>query len=87
MQTKLLQFYSLTNPDTIPYKFPTVGAGDGAMERGMPYQGHRTMVRPYNSATVQRYDVQCMTSTTHDVQRTTSITYDIQQYNIVTYAV
>ena len=51
--TKLLQFHIFTNYDTTPYKFPTVGAGDSAMGKGMPYQGHRMMVRPYNGTTVQ----------------------------------
>ena len=46
--TKPLQFPNFTNHDTIPYKFPMVGAGDGAMGRGMPCQGHHTMVRLYN---------------------------------------
>ena len=42
------QFHDSTNPNTTPYKFPTVGAGDSAMGRGMPCQGHHTMVQPYN---------------------------------------
>ena len=57
--TKPSQFPNSTNRNTIPYKFPTVGARDGAMGRGMPYQGHCTTVQPYNGMTVQRttYDV------------------------------
>ena len=42
------QSCSFTNSDTTPYKFPTVGAGDGVMGRGMPYQGHHTTVQPYD---------------------------------------
>ena len=42
--TKPSKFHSFINPDTIPYEFPTVDAGDGAMGRGMPYQGHHTTV-------------------------------------------
>ena len=51
--TKPSQFPNFTNCDTIPYKFPTVGAGDGAMGRGMPCQGHRMMynVQQYNMVT------------------------------------
>ena len=57
--TKLLQIHSFTNPDTTPYKCPMVGAWDGVMGRGMPYQGPRITVQPYNSTTVRRmaYDV------------------------------
>ena len=58
-QTKLSQFYDFTNPDNIPYKLPTVSAGDGAMGRGMLCQGHLTMVRPYD--VYDGYDVRCMT--------------------------
>ena len=46
--TKLLQFHSFTNPNTILYKFPTVDTGDDAMGRGMPCQGHHTTVWLYN---------------------------------------
>ena len=56
----LLQFCGFTNPDNIPYKFPTVDAGDSTMGRGMPYQGHRTTIR------CTTYD-----DTTYDVGRTT----------------
>ena len=52
--TKLLQFCNFTNHDTHPYKFPMVGAGDGAMGRGMPCQGHCTTVQPYNGMAVRR---------------------------------
>ena len=31
--TKLSQFHSFTNPNAIPYKFPTVGTRDSAMGR------------------------------------------------------
>ena len=51
--TKPSQFCNFTNRDTTPYKFPTVGAGDGAMGKGMPCQGHRTTVRPYNGTAVR----------------------------------
>ena len=51
--TKPSQFHNFTNCDTTPYKFPTVSAGDSAMGRGMPCQGHRTTVRPYNSTVIQ----------------------------------
>ena len=50
--TKPLQFHNLTNPNTTPYKFPMVDAGDGAMGRGMPYQGHCTTVQWYDRMTV-----------------------------------
>ena len=51
--TEPSQFHDPTNPNTTPYKFPTVGAGDGAMGRGMPCQGHRMMynVQQYNMVT------------------------------------
>ena len=78
--TKPLQFHSVTNPDTIPYKFPTVGAGDGAMGRGMPCQGHRTTVQPYNGTMYNGYDVQCTTGTTYNVRRVQRTMYD--GYNI-----
>ena len=52
--TKPSQFRNFMNHDTTPYKFPTVGAGDGAMGRGMPYQGYRMTARPYNGTAVQR---------------------------------
>ena len=42
--TKPCQFHSFTDPDTTPYKFPTVGTGDDAIGRGMPCQGYRTMM-------------------------------------------
>ena len=42
--TEPLQFHNPTNPNTTPYKFLTVGAGDGAMGKGMPCQGHHTTV-------------------------------------------
>ena len=48
--TKLSQFHNSTNPNTTPYRFPTVGAGDGTMGRGMPCQAHRTT-----------YNVRCTT--------------------------
>ena len=41
--TKLSQFHNSTNPKTTPYKFPMVGARDGAIGRGIPCQSHRTM--------------------------------------------
>ena len=74
--TKLLQFHSFINCDTTPYKFPTVGAGDGAMGREMPCQGHRTTVQPYNGTMVRcmtydKYNVWCMTYDRYNVQRTT----------------
>ena len=62
--TKPLQFHSVTNPDTIPYKFPTVGAGDDAMGRGMPCQGYRTTVRPYNGMMYKRATVRRRHDTT-----------------------
>ena len=65
--TKPLQFHDFTNPNTTRYKFPTVGAGDGAMGRGMPYQGHRTTVRLYN--------VRRTTCTTYDVQQYDMVTH------------
>ena len=78
---KPLQFHSFMNYDTTPYKFPTVSAGDGAMGRGMPCQGHGTMVRLYNGMMydVQRYDVRPTT-----VQCTTynGTMYDLQRYNV-----
>ena len=52
--TEPSQFHDPTNPNTTPYKFPTVGAGDSAMGRGMLCQGHLTSVRPYD---VQQYDM------------------------------
>ena len=65
--TKPSQFHESTNPNTTPYKFPTVGAGDGAMGRGMPCQGHCTMVRPYN--------VQRTTGTMYNVQQYNMVTH------------
>ena len=62
--TKPSQFHSVTNPDTIPYEFPTVGAGDGVMGRGMPCQGHRTTVRPYDGATYKCATVRWRHNTT-----------------------
>ena len=51
--TKPSQFRNFTNCDTNPYKFPMVGAGDSAMGRGMPCQGHHMTVRPYNGTAVR----------------------------------
>ena len=53
--TKLSQFHSFTNCDTVPYKLLTVGTGDSAMGRGMLCQGYRMTVRLYNG---MMYDVQ-----------------------------
>ena len=65
--TKPSQFHDSKNPNTTPYKFPIVGAGDGAMGRGVPCQGHCT--------TVRLYDVRRTTGTAHDVRQYDMVTH------------